>query len=364
MAMEALRTSGLPQVNAELLQRWDESMINPAARKDFTKLLKKIPLFAEAPDAFRASLPDVVVPAEYAKEQVVFKQGQKQDWCAIVLSGRLERRLLLASATADKTIGQTGPGGVVGDMGLLGLAELRTVSVVVHEPATLLLLSKGAFEELVRQTGGFAAYPLLEAAQGMQNLTSDKDGFCTLKCFSKLERDFVLALCNELEPRLLYPGSIMMKEAEVGYEMFIVHAGRVNIEKNGRVIAELNGGVVLGELAVLGSDKRRTATVRCTDICLVYVLNGEVVQLMLDKFPTTKMIYDHEYIARLLKFELEKVGDEISQLDNFYGNAHPMGSKQVRTEILGLDDPDKSRQEAKKKEPPQLSLHNLDQPLT
>lgn len=71
--------------------------------------------------------------------------------------------------------------------------------------------------------------------------------------------------------------------------------------------------------------------VKCLECTLVYVLNGEVVHETLEqplggpllsiggplvacsdsvqpRFPRTKQIHDHDYIARLLRFELEKVG--------------------------------------------------------
>lgn len=69
--------------------------------------------------------------------------------------------------------------------------------------------------------------------------------------------------------------------------------------------------------------------VKCLECTLVYVLNGEVVHETLEqplggplvarsdvvsteapRFPRTKQIHDHDYIARLLRFELEKVGNK------------------------------------------------------
>eukprot|EP00930_Biecheleria_cincta_P084231 TRINITY_DN73724_c0_g1_i1.p1 TRINITY_DN73724_c0_g1~~TRINITY_DN73724_c0_g1_i1.p1 ORF type:complete len:353 (-),score=54.42 TRINITY_DN73724_c0_g1_i1:22-1080(-) len=332
--LEYLRLQGLSYVDRALLQRWDESMQNPQARKDFTKLLRKIPLFAEAPDSFLLTLPEAGVPAEFSAGQVVYRQDAQQDWMAIILSGRVSRRLQ-REGNQEMTIGDAGPGKTCGDLGMLGVSATRTFTATATEACSILQITKAAWDCLVNLRGGVDVYPLVWQARSMQNLLGNKDDFCDLKCFEKLERDFVLALCNELEPRLMYPGMCMMKEGEIGHEMFIVHAGLVDVEKGGRILASLGGGVVLGELAVLGSDKRRTATVRVKEVTLVYVLNGEVVQQTLEQFPNSKRIYDHEYIGRLLKFEMEKVKDEITRLDEFYGRAHPMPSKEVRRDILG-----------------------------
>lgn len=332
--LEYLRLQGLDHVNRELLQRWDESMQHPQARKEFMKLLKKIPLFADAPESFLLTLPEAGVPAEYTGGEVIFRQGEQQDWMAIVLSGRVDRRLQ-REGHQEMTIGDAGPGKMIGDLGMLGISARRTITATVSEACSVLKITKTAWDCLVNLRGGVDEYPLVWQARSMQNLLGNKDDFCDLKCFEKLERDFVLALCNELEPRLMYPGMLMMKEGEMGYEMFIVHVGKVDVEKGGKKLASLGGGVVLGELAVLGSDKRRTATVRVREVTLAYVLNGEVVQQVLEMFPSAKRIYDHEFVGRLLKFELEKVKDEITHLDEFYGRAHPMPSKEVRRDILG-----------------------------
>ncbi|CAE8722998.1 unnamed protein product [Polarella glacialis] len=223
-------------------------------------------------------------------------------------------------------------------MGLLGIINHRTMTVLTAEPTTLVLLTKAAFEEIVQRTGGHEDYSLLRDAAKMQNLSDDKESFCDLACFSRLEREFVSALCEQLETRLLYPGNVLMKENENGNEMFILYAGMCKVAKGGIHLADLGNGVVIGELAVLGSDKRRTATVTITSLTLVYVLNGDVVHDILERFPNAKKIYDHEYVARLLHFELHKVKDEIEHLNNFYGKAHPMKTADVRKHIMGIDD--------------------------
>ncbi|CAE7401010.1 PRKG1 [Symbiodinium natans] len=65
---------------------------------------------------------------------------------------------------------------------------------------------------------------------------------------------------------------------------------------------------------------------------MIYVLNGDVVHHTLEQYPQTKKVHDHDYIARLLRFELEKVADEVEHLENFYGKCHPMPLEEVTAE--------------------------------
>mmetsp|Transcript_42738 Transcript_42738/g.99720 ORF Transcript_42738/g.99720 Transcript_42738/m.99720 type:complete len:344 (+) Transcript_42738:34-1065(+) len=331
------RRHGLPAHDRALLRKWDESMQSQSARRDFSRLLKKIILFEQASDAFRHSLCDAVVPVEYARGATVFKQGQAGEWMCILLSGRLEKTIVRNPSSPAIVIGEIAPGGICGDAGLLGVMELRSHSCRCSEDSSLLMLSRTAFFTLVDMTGGLDEYPLLKHLEKMQNLIGDTDAFLNLPFFAKFERDFVKHICEYLEPRLYYPGMAVMKEGEMGFEMFIVHAGRVEVLKGSKPVAELGGGVVLGDVAVFGSDKRRTATVKCLEPTMIYVLNGDVVHQTLELYPQTKKIHDHDYIARLLRFELEKVADEVENLENFYGKCHPMPLEEVNREVFGRD---------------------------
>lgn len=336
----ALRTRGLPRYDAALLQKWDESLQSAEYRREFSKLLNKVPLFAHATDKFRLELPDAFVPMEYGPVgSFIFRQGERGDWMALVLSGRLETKVHQDPEHGDVRLKEIPPGGIVGDMSLLGISNHRTFSASTLAPSTLLLISRPAFEAIVESTCGEAEYALArDAWQSMQGLTGDTRAFCELKCFERLERDFVSALCEKFVPQLMYPGAVMMKEGDSGHEMFMLQAGLVKVEKNNRMLAELGGGIVLGELAVLGSDKRRSATVTCTRLSLVYSLHADVVHQLLEKFPRSRQVFDHEFVARLLKFGMDKVSDEVETLNNFYGKAHPRTRDDVMQNIFGQKD--------------------------
>ncbi|CAJ1336948.1 unnamed protein product, partial [Effrenium voratum] len=321
----------------DLVRKWDKSMQSPEMRRDFMVLLKKIVLFEAAPEALRQSLCEAVVPMDLPQGAVIFRQNQPGDWMCIVLSGRLEKTILRDPAAPPIVFGEVSPGGICGDMGMLGVSELRSHGCHCAENSSVLLLSRLAFDALVDMKGGLEEYPLLKHLEKMQNLSGDTDAFCDLPCFAKMERAFVKHTCEHLEPRLYYPGMALMKEGEMGFEMFIVHLGKVEVLKGSKKVAELGGGVVLGDVAVFGSDKRRTATVKCVEPTLIYVLNGDIVHQTLDKYPETKKVHDHDYITRLLRFELEKVAEEVDHLENFYGKCHPMRSEEVGHKVFGRD---------------------------
>lgn len=314
----------LPPIDDKLLSKWRSSMQEASAELELLRLLQRLPLFSDTSESFRTGIIKVLLPVEYHTGQLIFRQGDPGDWMGILLCGRLERRVIRDHADGEVIIGEVFPGNVIGDLGLFGISETRTVSCVATEPSTLVCLERRVFLELIQDSGGPTEFPLFEDAHQMQNLMGDSSSFLNLKCWQHVEQEFVQALLKHLEPRIYYPGMVLMRENEHGNEMYIVHTGTLNIDRNGVVVDAVEGPVLIGELAVIGNDKRRTATISCTKMALVYVLHGEVFKEVLSKFPDSKQVFDHAFISRLCKLQLQKVKDEVCQLNEFYGRAHPL----------------------------------------
>lgn len=196
--------------------------------------------------------------------------------------------------------------------------------MIVAEDCVLLVLTQERFEAAVAACGGDESLPILPDSRKMQNLMADRESFCDLRCFKNLDDDFVAALIDYLDPRLVYPGELIIREGNYGNEMYILQIGDVKVERDGKLIAECSSGTVLGELAVLGLDKRRTATVTATKLCLAYVLHGDVFHEEVKKFPKSRSVFDRAYVGRLLRHQLEKSRDEKARMDTFYGKAHPI----------------------------------------
>merc|ERR1712087_2043 len=119
-----------------------------------------------------------------------------------------------------------------------------------------------------------------------------------------------------------------------GDEMYILRSGTVKIEKDNKFVVELPSGTVLGELAVLGADKRRTATVTCTSLCFVRALHADVFHEILDRFPSAKRVFEHAYVARLVSVHVQSAKEEKCMYDKFYGSATPRTRGQMQ-ELFG-----------------------------
>lgn len=345
-ARSGTKTRPIPY-DEQFVKRFNSSLTEPKKRAQLTKLLAKTLVFADTTENFRSAIVDAIVPSQYLEGQIVYRQEEMGDWMGIVLSGRLERKLVRQAS--EISLGEVGPGGIIGDLGMFGVSPFRSFTLIAMAQSLILVVSKDSFNRAVASAGGPASLALVQDAEQMENLMADTESFVNLKCFAKLDRDFVMTLRANSEPRLCYPNQVLMKENAYGNEMYILRAGRVNIEKGHKFIVSLGAGEVLGELAVLGSDKRRTATVICTSTCLIRVLNGDVFHEILHSFPRAKRVFDHAYIARLVSIEMQTANEDLKKLDQFYGSATPRSDAQMVSMFgatMNLDDRKKRLQEA------------------
>ncbi len=73
------------------------------------------------------------------------------------------------------------------------------------------------------------------------------------------------------------PGTVLFTEGEPGQEMLILLQGVLEVLKGGRLIATIQAGEVVGEMALI-DDMPRSATVRAVAPCLLLVVSADLFQ--------------------------------------------------------------------------------------
>jgi Cyclic nucleotide-binding domain len=92
---------------------------------------------------------------------------------------------------------------------------------------------------------------------------------------SALERQLSRLIVGADPPfRRLRPGQALVEQGEPGEELFLLFDGVLAVEADGRTLAEVGPGAILGEMALLGGG-RRTATLRAVTPCRVAVVPGD-----------------------------------------------------------------------------------------
>jgi CRP-like cAMP-binding protein len=105
--------------------------------------------------------------------------------------------------------------------------------------------------------------------------------------------------------------TVLFREGDAGSEMFVIGAGRIEVQKRigglDKTVAVLGPGEMLGELALL-NDKPRTATAIVLDTVDALVIDKETLEGMLGKNP--------EFTMRLIRRLSDRldVADSLIQL--------------------------------------------------
>ena len=77
-------------------------------------------------------------------------------------------------------------------------------------------------------------------------------------------------------------GTELMQQGSSGYEAFIILRGTVVVKRNGRKVATLGMGAMLGELALLDHGERSAGAVCQTDCDLLVLTQGTFMAVVLD----------------------------------------------------------------------------------
>jgi CRP/FNR family transcriptional regulator, cyclic AMP receptor protein len=80
-------------------------------------------------------------------------------------------------------------------------------------------------------------------------------------------------------------GSLVVDQGQTGREAFVILDGNITIKRNGRKVATLGPGAIVGELSLLDHGPR-TATAICETDCSLFVISQRHFLAVLDDVPT------------------------------------------------------------------------------
>ena len=89
-------------------------------------------------------------------------------------------------------------------------------------------------------------------------------------------------------------GSLIVDQGQMGREAFVVLDGSVTVKRNGKKVATLDAGSIVGELSLLDHGPR-TATAICETDCTLLVLSQRTFLAVVDDVPALS----HKLLASL-----------------------------------------------------------------
>ena len=254
-----------------------------------------VELIASTLRAFRVKSGDVII-----------REGDTGDSLFILMSGELQVAIRLPTGT-QRPVADLTSGSFVGEGALL-TGDHRSASVIAITDATLLELSRSAFERLMEGSRGDLE-PLLQRLTERVWQRQLSSALHRSALFARLELAVFQDLQTELKPLTVNSGQVLFREGDAANDLFILISGRLcatHQDAHGeRVLVELASGDTVGEMAVLGGAKR-TATVFAMRDSNVAKLSTAGFDRILRRHPTVAAPLFTRRLATLLQEQTSK----------------------------------------------------------
>ena len=96
---------------------------------------------------------------------------------------------------------------------------------------------------------------------------------------------FMRSLVPLLTPEVVIPGDLLIREGEIGREMYLLRRGQLDVIAHGQRVASLTSGGFVGEVCLLWEGTKRTASVQAVTFCDVLVLKKEDFDAVVAEYP-------------------------------------------------------------------------------
>jgi len=113
---------------------------------------------------------------------------------------------------------------------------------------------------------------------------SIEDKLAMIDMFSELSKKELRSVERLMTPLSVKAGRVLMKEGESAREFVIIVEGKATVRRRNKVIAHVEAGDFLGEMAIIAGGPR-TATVTADTDMILEVLNRREFNALLDDQP-------------------------------------------------------------------------------
>lgn len=169
------------------------------------------------------------------------------------------------------------------------LDKIETFMNIHHTPAELRTNVRSFYHYMWKTKKGYQDQTLLDGLpakiQSELIMHINKPIIEKVPFLRGADHELLSDLMNELEPRIFVPGEKVFKIDDHGDSLYFIQSGNVEVvTRDGSVVATLGDGSFFGEMALVSS-KTRTATVRATTFCDVYLLHRAAFDRVSTAYP-------------------------------------------------------------------------------
>lgn len=275
------------------------------AESHLAEFLSSVPLFQGLREQFLHALARAAEPVLFAAYQVCLQEEDSSDCLYVVLSGEVRVKPRDTGGGKNATI-DLGRGSCIGEVGFL-TGDKRSATVSTLQDSCLLKLTRDSFDVLTQQFPEETAQVTDRIVLGARK-THLSSALRRSELFGMVDAEVLKDLEAELELMSLTSGEILFRRGEPGDAMYLIIAGRLRVALEGRdggekVLAELEPGDTLGEMAVLTGDPR-SATIYAFRDTQLASLSREGFQRLLKKYPDVLSLFFTRKMVRLMQEQI------------------------------------------------------------
>ena len=256
-----------------------------AAQRDYTGLLRRMPIFATMSDEEIHLLVAHLKIHHHRPGEVIIRQGKRGDRFYIIRQGHVEVTQRDKHGETE-VVNQLYRGDYFGELALLDDA-LRNATCRTTIPTETITLTKRDFDELVRTR--------FEMRGKLGDSIAYAELLRRIPIFSEMDGFQVQHIAAQLREETFEKDTLVIRQGDIGDKFYVIKKGKVlvyvSVAGDEKVIAERGPGDYVGEIALL-LDEPRTATVKTLTT---------VSFLSLDRSDFEKLVTEHLYISRGLE---------------------------------------------------------------
>lgn len=255
-----------------------EELLNKVMGPDISNLdlkseLQKIPFFRSIEPTLLDTFLDHAKVIETPADILVCQAGQKQRSLFVILRGEASvyKR---DTKNQRRKVATLNEGSVFGEVGFL-LGEPRTADVITDEKSVIVRLKyvPEIFDGLIQT----------EKARYLQKRFWVIHALLKSEIFKDLPNDCFDSLLFAGELKSYASESLLCREGDSGTSCYVVVQGNLVVSKAGKSIRVLQQGDCFGEIALLLSQGKRTASVQSqTEVLVLEIPAAKFYQLMAD----------------------------------------------------------------------------------
>lgn len=224
---------------------WASGVAAVYRHRDVLGTLQAVPVWSEVPQVRLLEIARAMRAQDVAAGVDVVRQGEVGDRFYLIAEGAFE---VLVDGQPRVRLGR---GDFFGERALLQRVP-RAATVTATETGRVFVLERRDFETLLASD--------LEVRGRIEAALTYRDEVAAMPLFRDISPGELDALLARLETLFVVPGERIIRQGEPGDRFYVLRSGRVEVERDGQILAELGPGEAFGEIALL-LDVPRTATV-------------------------------------------------------------------------------------------------------